>query len=113
MVPLGRGPHGHRSAVVWMNDGPRTEWLRTADAKAFDAEMNIRTAGQMGQMTLDSHRVAFPIITQRATSFTAQRVAVMAEAAHVLPPIGAQGLNTSVGDVAALLDLVTSHNDPG
>lgn len=113
MVPLGRGQHGHRSAVVWMNDGPRTERLRTADTKAFDAEMNIRTAGQMGRMTLDSHRVAFPIITQRATSFTAQRVAVMAEAAHVLPPIGAQGLNTSVGDVAALLDLVTSNNDPG
>jgi 2-octaprenyl-6-methoxyphenol hydroxylase len=34
-----------------------------------------------------------------------ERVALMAEAAHVMPPIGAQGLNMSLADLTALLDL--------
>ena len=33
----------------------------------------------------------------------------MAEAAHVVPPIGAQGLNMSLADLAALLELARSH----
>jgi 2-octaprenyl-6-methoxyphenol hydroxylase len=41
----------------------------------------------------------------RADRLTGERVAVIAEAAHVMPPIGAQGLNTSLADVAALADI--------
>jgi 2-octaprenyl-6-methoxyphenol hydroxylase len=49
------------------------------------------------------------IISQRADRLTSERVALIAEAAHVLPPIGAQGLNTSLNDVAALLAAAQSH----
>ena len=45
------------------------------------------------------------IITQIADRFSGQRTALMAEAAHVVPPIGAQGLNMSLGDLTALMDL--------
>ena len=42
------------------------------------------------------------------------RTVLMAEAAHVVPPIGAQGLNMSLADLAALLDLADRHReDPG
>ena len=37
-----------------------------------------------------------------------ERVALMAEAAHVVPPIGAQGLNMSMADLGALIDLDAS-----
>jgi 2-octaprenyl-6-methoxyphenol hydroxylase len=38
----------------------------------------------------------------------------MAEAAHVVPPIGAQGLNMSLADLSCLLDLAVKHrDDPG
>mgnify|MGYP000346556855 FL=1 len=36
---------------------------------------------------------------------SAERVALIAEAAHVVPPIGAQGLNMSLSDLSTLLDL--------
>ena len=43
-----------------------------------------------------------------------QRSILMAEAAHVVPPIGAQGLNMSLADLACLLDLAQQHReDPG
>jgi 2-octaprenyl-6-methoxyphenol hydroxylase len=43
-----------------------------------------------------------------------ERVALVAEAAHVVPPIGAQGLNMSLGDIAALLAIARERPaDPG
>jgi 2-octaprenyl-6-methoxyphenol hydroxylase len=55
--------------------------------------------------------VVWPIITQTADRLTAPRTALVAEAAHVVPPIGAQGLNMSLADIAVLLDL--ARKEPG
>ena len=55
----------------------------------------------------------FPIIGLKAQALTAQRVALVAEAAHVLPPIGAQGLNTSLNDIVALVAALEGAPDPG
>jgi 2-octaprenyl-6-methoxyphenol hydroxylase len=49
--------------------------------------------------------MVWPIISQIAKAITGPRTALVAEAAHVMPPIGAQGLNMSLKDLACLLDL--------
>ncbi|WP_417249830.1 FAD-dependent monooxygenase [Celeribacter sp.] len=109
MVPLADIDGRHASAVVWMNRGPRAQELLTMEPEAFNAAMTDRSAGLYGALELASHRAAFPIITQLADRLSAERVALVAEAAHVLPPIGAQGLNTSLNDVAQLLDLALEN----
>lgn len=109
MVPLADIDGRHASAVVWMNRGPRAVELLTMEVAAFNAAMTERSAGLFGALELASHRGMFPIITQLADRLAAERVAVIAEAAHVLPPIGAQGLNTSLNDLAQLLDLATQN----
>ncbi|MDH5799032.1 MAG: FAD-dependent monooxygenase, partial [Paracoccaceae bacterium] len=82
--------------------------------KAFNVEMTRRSAELFGPLTLISPRAIWPIVTQQADRLTAERTAIIAEAAHVLPPIGAQGLNTSVNDIAALLQAIRAHpQDPG
>ncbi len=102
------------SSVVWMNDGPRAAALMALDDAALNAEMTERSCGVLGPLTLASPRRVWPVVTQVADRLTARRVALVAEAAHVLPPIGAQGLNTSLRDVAALLDAMgEAPNDPG
>ncbi len=73
--------------------------------------MNIRSCHILGPLKLASRRTLWPIITQRADRMSAQRVALIAEAAHVVPPIGAQGLNMSLADVAALLSLAEKSPD--
>lgn len=108
MVPLPDIDGKHASAVVWMNKGPYASELLTMEPEHFNAVMTDRSAGLFGHLTLASGRAIFPIITQVAENLTAQRTAVIAEAAHVLPPIGAQGLNTSLNDLAELLDLATA-----
>jgi 2-octaprenyl-6-methoxyphenol hydroxylase len=42
----------------------------------------------------------------RAKQFAANRIALVGEAAHVLPPIGAQGLNLGLRDAAAIGEIV-------
>lgn len=105
LVPLPDHQGGPASAVVWMNDGPRAVDLATMSPKAFETAMTERSCGVLGHLTLTSPRRLWPVVTQTAKALTAERVAIIAEAAHVLPPIGAQGLNTSLNDVAALVDL--------
>ncbi len=95
------------SAIVWMETGPEVARLAALPPEAFEAEMNTRSCGLFGPLKLASRRTVWPIISQIATRFVGERTALMAEAAHVVPPIGAQGLNMSLADLGALLDLAT------
>ena len=109
LVPLADQDGTPSSAVVWMNDGQRAAELNDMDAETFSAAATERSTGILGALTLISNRRSWPVVTQRATSLTAERTALIAEAAHVLPPIGAQGLNTSLHDVSALLTLAAAR----
>jgi 2-octaprenyl-6-methoxyphenol hydroxylase len=81
------------------------------DVAAFEAEMTERSCNVLGPLTLASQRTIWPIITQQADRLSGERVALIAEAAHVVPPIGAQGLNMSLADTATLLELAQSSPD--
>lgn len=109
LVPLPDRAGKPASAVVWMETGPEGARLAALPVAAFEAAINERSCGILGPLTLDSARTVWPIITQVAERMIGTRVALIAEAAHVMPPIGAQGLNMSLADLAALLDLATAN----
>jgi 2-octaprenyl-6-methoxyphenol hydroxylase len=92
-----------------MERGPRVEELRNLETAAFEAAMTERSCGIFGPLTLASRRTVWPIISQWAERMAGERVALMAEASHVVPPIGAQGLNMSLGDLRALRDLAVKR----
>lgn len=93
------------SAIVWMEEGPNAEALMALDNEAFAAAMTIRSCNLYGPLTLASRRTIWPIISQHADRLNGERIALVAEAAHVVPPIGAQGLNMSLKDIGVLRDL--------
>ncbi len=111
LVPLPDRDGLPSSAVVWMDDAAKTQARAEAPVADFEAEMSERSCHLFGPLTLASPRNVWPIITQHADRLSAERVALIAEAAHVLPPIGAQGLNMSLQDVASLLHLAQSNPD--
>ncbi|MCK0141945.1 FAD-dependent monooxygenase [Aliiroseovarius sp. F20344] len=111
IVPLPDMDGKPASAIVWMNKGPRAVELMEMDVDAFEDVMFQRSTGLLGRMQLQGNRSIWPIITQTADQLVSGRVAVVAEAAHALPPIGAQGLNTSLNDVIALLELAEANPD--
>ena len=109
LVPLPDYQGKNSSAIVWMETGPEVDRLANLATEDFESAMNDRSCGLFGPLTLASRRTVWPIISQVAQHMTAERVALLAEAAHVVPPIGAQGLNMSLGDLATLLDLATAN----
>ena len=114
LVPLPDRDGRPCSAVVWMERGPEAQRLAALPEAAFEAEMTERSAHLFGPLKLVTRRTLWPIISQIADRMQAERVALVAEAAHVVPPIGAQGLNMSLKDLRVLLDLVEARrDDPG
>lgn len=105
LVPLPDFEGRACSAVVWMETGPEVTRLAALPVADFEAEMTTRSCALFGPLTLASRRTVWPIISQVAERMSAERVALVAEAAHVVPPIGAQGLNMSLGDMRVLLEL--------
>ncbi|MEO8244049.1 MAG: UbiH/UbiF family hydroxylase [bacterium] len=110
LVPLPDRDGAPCSAVVWMDTGPEVQRRAALPDAAFESEINTRSAQILGPLTLASRRMIWPIIAQLAARMSGERTALMAEAAHVLPPIGAQGLNMSLTDLSTLLSLAQGHD---
>lgn len=109
LVPLPDRDGMPCSAVVWMEEGRRALDLSAMQVAEFEAEMNDRSCLLFGPLKLVSRRTLWPIIAQEAEHLSGERLALMAEAAHVLPPIGAQGLNMSLADLGTLLELAQAR----
>ena len=111
LVPLPDYQGKPSSAVVWMEQGAEVMRLAALPPAEFEAAMNTRSCLLYGPLQLASRRTVWPIISQVADRMHAARVALVAEAAHVVPPIGAQGLNMSLGDIRVLLELAEAAPD--
>jgi 2-octaprenyl-6-methoxyphenol hydroxylase len=113
LVPL----PGRRSSLVCVVDPPRAADLFALDDEALAAELERRAHSLLGSMRVEPGRGLFPLAVQTARSFAQRRVALVGEAAHVVPPIGAQGLNLGLRDAATLAEIVAdarrSGSDPG
>ncbi|MBM1221033.1 UbiH/UbiF family hydroxylase [Ponticoccus sp. SC2-23] len=99
------------SAVVWMERGPEAQRLAALPREAFEAEATERSTGLLGALRLVAGPQVWPIISRIADRMDGPRTALMAETAHVVPPIGAQGLNMSLADLSCLLDLARADHD--
>ena len=113
-VPL---PDPHASSLIWV--GPRSEiaQLMQLDAERFEEELSARLGGLLGSISALGPRAEFPVTGLSADTLAANRTALVGEAAHILPPMGAQGLNLGFRDAAALADCVAialgRDGDPG
>lgn len=104
---------GNRSSLVWMDRPARIEDLLQLSDAELAIEIQLETKGTLGRISDIGIRKTFPMRGKRATSFAAKRCVIVGEAAHVLPPIGAQGLNLSLRDAAQAADLIVGSEDPG
>jgi 2-octaprenyl-6-methoxyphenol hydroxylase len=108
LVPLPAGENAeHRSSLVWALPRRQAEELTALSDEAWLLRVEAEAHAVFGTMCLKSARGMFPLQRVKARRFAGSRLALVGEAAHALPPIGAQGFNLSVKDVAALVEVVT------
>ena len=103
LVPMPDAAGRPASAVVWMARGKECDALANMPESEFEAAAYERSFGYCGKLELASERRLWPMQSQLADRLAAERVALIAEAAHVVPPVGAQGYNMAASDVGALL----------
>ena len=111
LVPLPDNNGKPSSAIVWMENGEKAKRLMEMETKSFEREMTARSCNILGPLKLESKRSLWPIISQIADRLYSQRLALIGETAHVVPPIGAQGLNMSIKDIKFLNDLDQKYPD--
>lgn len=113
VVPM----QGNQCGLVWVEAPLEAERLLALDDCAFARELERATHGTLGGISRISRRSAFPLAGLTANDFAKGRTALVSHAAHVLPPIGAQGLNLGLRDAAMLADIVCRAHikgeDPG
>jgi 2-octaprenyl-6-methoxyphenol hydroxylase len=95
---------GRRSALVWVEQSEQADRLAGLDDLAFTAVLEDRLQGVLGSIGEVTPRAVHRLSGLRARRMTGVRVALVGEAAHVMPPIGAQGLNLGLRDAAQLAD---------
>jgi 2-octaprenyl-6-methoxyphenol hydroxylase len=113
-VPL---PEPRASSLIWVGETAEIEGLMRLDDIHFSAALDERLGGLLGSVDTVGARASFPLTVFSAKELGARRTALVGEAAHILLPIGAQGLNLGLRDAAALADCMAAAlrrgSDPG
>jgi 2-octaprenyl-6-methoxyphenol hydroxylase len=113
LVPL----PGQRSSLVCVVEPDEADALLALDDAALAREIEERAHSILGRMDVEGERAAFPLGFSIAETFARRRIALVGEAGHLLPPIGAQGLNLGIRDAAAIAelasDILRGGGDPG
>lgn len=109
-VPL----EGRRSSLVWVERPERAAELAAMDDASLSRLIEDRMDSMLGRVTVEDGRQTYPLIEFTPQRYGRSRIALVGEAAHVFPPIGAQGMNLGIRDVTDLVDcLGAATADPG
>ena len=113
LVPL----PGNRCSVVWVTSPNEAERLMALSDEELSEAIEKQSHSILGRTTVEAGRHKFPLAIERPLQIASNRIALVGESAHVVPPIGAQGLNMGLRDAADLADVVRDAislgEDPG
>ena len=108
LVPL----PGQRSSLVWVLNPSQADAIATLDDTALANDVERASHSILGKVKLEPGRGMFPLQLASAHRFGGKRIALVGEAAHVIPPIGAQGLNLGLRDAATVGEVaITAHRE--
>ena len=113
MLPMA----GRRSSIVWTEYQDDIASYLNLPTDEFLEQVERRFGYALGTFKLEDGPAAFPLRVHLARSFIAPRIALVADAAHLVHPLAGQGLNLGFRDIAALVEALAEQIrlglDPG
>lgn len=104
---------GNRSAIVWSVNASDAPAILGLPDRALAAEIEKRMGGFLGPIQLAGPRSSYRLGFHHAATMTAERLALVGDAAHGIHPIAGQGLNLGLRDVAALAQVLVEGSRIG
>jgi 2-octaprenyl-6-methoxyphenol hydroxylase len=108
---------GDRCSVVWVSSPKEAERLIGLDDEELSEAIERQSHSILGRVGVEPGRHKFSLTIEQPRQIAKNRIALVGESAHVVPPIGAQGLNMGLRDAADIADVVrdalTAEEDPG
>ena len=109
-------PHtGMRCGLVWSVASDKAEELLALEDDVFLARAQQRFGDELGPFLKSGKRTAYPLKLVRAKEDIRERLVILGNAAHAIHPVGAQGFNLALRDVAVLAEILadSAGDDPG
>jgi 2-octaprenyl-6-methoxyphenol hydroxylase len=114
ILPMTDAPDGtHRSSIVWTDHVDAVPLYAKLDKDGFDAELQKRAGAWLGRVWDIGPRFTYPLSLKHAKRYIAPRVALIADAAHVIHPIAGQGLNLGMRDIGLLTEMLVDQRRLG
>ncbi|QLF70435.1 UbiH/UbiF family hydroxylase [Peteryoungia desertarenae] len=101
---------GMRSSLVWVVTPQEAADLLALDRDKLSLAIEKRMQSMLGKVDVEDGAQAWPLSGMTARQYGKGRSAFIGEAGHAFPPIGAQGLNLSLRDVAALEEVLIDRS---
>jgi len=102
LVPAG----GKKANLVWVDDGASLEKIAKLPTNEIQEILHKKSQNLFGKLSLETPAFVFPLSSHHASEMGKDGVILVGESAHAFPPIGAQGLNLSLRDIAQLVELI-------
>lgn len=113
MTPKSDAPDQYRSCIVWTANATEKDDLMALNDAEFIAALSPRLSPNLGQVLAVSPRYTYAPRRQHADRYSRDRVVLVGDAAHATHPVGGQGFNMGIRDVAVLASLLTQAHLQG
>lgn len=105
--PFAVMPHVNgRCGLIWCVESDRAQALLDLTDAEFLQQAQRRFGGHLGAFLKVGKRSSYPLRLVRAQEDTRPRTVILGNAAHAIHPIGAQGFNLGLRDVAVLAEVL-------
>lgn len=117
LIPMPTTKDGAQTSLVWSESNAKAAEIKSLPKQKLAELIAQITNGIVGKVTEIGHIASFPLTNSNCSTYAQNRTILVGEAAHILPPIGAQGMNLGFQDAAMaaelIIDAYNSNTDIG
>ncbi len=96
----------HLCSIVWTTSNENAQKIIELSPEDFGLKLTHESSGILGQLTLASAPIIFPLSSHHAQKYVLPGYAFIGDAAHTVHPLAGLGVNMGILDVASLVEVL-------